>query len=220
MVDKKGNRRFAYYGKCNDQLSVSDIDDSQFKAGGIVHVGSAMALASLDGPGLAELFKKAKDKGCVTSLDVTWDRDGKWLPKIEAALRYTDLFLPSLYEAKLITKKESPRAIAEFFSAYGISKLVIKMGAQGCYLTDFKDTEILLPAPDVPVVDTTGAGDAFVSGFLFGVKNDLPFRACGVLGGLVSGEAIGAFGATTGVRGTFFNHPEETKKILQKAIEA
>lgn len=219
MVDKKGGRRFAYYGKCNDHLSVADIDVSQFKTGGIVHVGSAMALGSLDGRGLAELFEKAKDRGCTTSLDVTWDRERRWLPKIEAALNYTDLFLPSLYEARFITKKETPGEIAEFFSGYGISNLVIKMGNRGCYLTDFKEAEILPPAPGSVVVDTTGAGDAFVSGFLFGTKNNLTLRGCAILGGMVASEAIGAFGATTGVRGKFFGRPGETKKILQKAIE-
>ena len=219
MVDKNGNRHFAYHGKCNDRLSIEDMDISAFEKGSIVHVGSAMALASLDGPGLTELFKKAKEKGCITSMDVTWDRSGKWLEKIDAALAYTDFFLPSLNEARLITKRDEPEEIARFFSSYGISKFVIKMGEKGCFATDFKDSHYIPSLKHSNVVDTTGAGDAFVSGFLFGAKRGLDILSCARLGSLVASEAIGCFGSTTGIRKKFLHRRDESEKIIETAMD-
>jgi sugar/nucleoside kinase (ribokinase family) len=221
MIDGQGNRHFAYFGKNNDILSVKDINQDLFRPGVHVHLGSAMAMASLDGPGIAELFRRAKDRGCTTSMDVTWDADGIWIGKIDEALRYTDFFLPSNYEARLITKKETPEEMAVFFAAYGIKRLIIKMGAQGCFCTDFNKVWIE-PAVDVKaekVVDTTGAGDCFVAGFLLGTLRGLNFRGCTKLGSLLASECIQSFGATAGIRRRFKDHPAELDRLLKLAME-
>jgi sugar/nucleoside kinase (ribokinase family) len=215
MIDGQGNRHFAYYGACNDRLALADIDLSQCTPGTLVHVGSALALKSLDGSALAELFRQAKGRGCITSMDVTWDKDRKWFDKIRDALAFTDIFLPSLYEARFISGKEDPRGIADFFSSSGISKLAIKMGEQGCFLTDFRDEFVLPSLAKTKPVDTTGAGDAFVSGFLLGTKKNLPLKECGILGSLIAAEAIASFGATAGIRERFLKKPEEVEKLLQ-----
>jgi sugar/nucleoside kinase (ribokinase family) len=221
MIDGQGDRHFAYFGENNDALSVKDINQELFRHGVHVHLGSAMALASLDGPGIARLFRKAKKRGCTTSMDVTWDVDGIWLDKIDEALRYTDFFLPSHYEARFITKKETPEEMAAFFAAYGIKRLVIKMGAQGCFCTDFNKAW-MEPAADVEtekVVDTTGAGDCFVAGFLLGTLRGLDFQSCTKLGSLLAGECIQSFGATAGIRERFKDNPAELRRLLKFAVE-
>lgn len=200
MVDHSGERYFAYYGKTNDSLSLADIKFDRLKTAKIVHLGSAMALASLDGPSISELFKRAKTLGAITSMDVTWDSTGKWLAKIEEALSYTDIFMPSFTEAKLISKKETPEEIAGFFEKYGIKTLAIKLGSKGCYVTDFREGYYLKPFDKVKVVDTTGAGDAFVSGFLTGIVKGWDCYQCGVFGNAVAANCIMEIGATAGIK--------------------
>ncbi len=50
-------------------------------------------------------------------------------------------------------------------------------------------------APVDEVVDTTGAGDLYAAGLLYGLTHDLPLPACGRLGGLLAAEILGQYGA-------------------------
>jgi len=200
LVESDGERHFAYHGEANDALSQNDIDDSTLESARIVHYGSAMALAGLDGKSISEIFKKAKNVGAITSMDVTWDSTGQWLKKIEDALMYTDIFMPSIQEAKLISGSQSPEEIADFFKEYAIKTLVIKMGEEGCYITDFKQNFTIPAFCEVDIVDTIGAGDAFVSGFLVGILQDFDLYECGILGNAVAASCVTQAGATTGVK--------------------
>lgn len=197
LVDKAGERHFAYYGKANDSLCAKDVDVSLMKEASIVHIGSAMALNNLDGSGITELFKMAKSLGKITSLDVTWDSSGKWLEKIEDALQYTDIFMPSYDEAKKITKLEKPEEMTEFFRKYGLKILVVKLGSEGCYISDFTNEYHIRTFNNVKVYDTTGAGDAFVSGFLTGITKGFSLYDCGVLGNAVASQCVTELGATS-----------------------
>ena len=61
------------------------------------------------------------------------------------------------------------------------------------------DREWEIDAEPVQVVDTTGAGDLYASGFLFGWANDLPLDRCGQLGSMAASAVIGHFGARPGL---------------------
>lgn len=196
LVDKSGERHFAYYGKANDSLCVKDVDIKLLNEANMVHVGSAMALNNLDGSGITELFKMAKSLGKPTSMDVTWDSSDKWLEKIEDALHYTDIFMPSYDEAKKITGLDKPEDMKEFFRNYGLKILVVKLGSAGCYITDFSDEYRIKPFKNIRVIDTTGAGDAFVAGFLTGFIKGFSLYDSGVLGNAVASQCVMKLGAT------------------------
>ena len=200
LVDESGERRFIYCGKANNEFSPEDVGDAALKSARIVHLGSAMALAGFEGGALAEFFRKAKDAGAITSMDVTWDSTGRWLGKIEEALYYTDLFMPSFNEAKHITGLRDPEAMADFFSKYGLQALVVKLGSDGCLVTDYRERRVI-PAFDVGVpADTTGAGDAFVSGFLAGTIKGMDLYERGLLGNAAAACCVTEVGATAGTR--------------------
>jgi sugar/nucleoside kinase (ribokinase family) len=57
------------------------------------------------------------------------------------------------------------------------------------------DETIEIPAPHVEtIVDTTGAGDLYAAGFLYGLTHGAPYAECGRLGSLAAGEILGHFG--------------------------
>lgn len=197
MVDASGERHFAYYGKANDSLCLKDISEKLFNEASIIHVGSSMALSSLDGYGISELFKKAKFSDKITCMDVTWDSSDKWIEKIEDALYYTDIFMPSYEEAKKITKLKTPEEMKEFFRKYGLKILVVKLGSKGCYISDFSNDYYIKTFNNVKVYDTTGAGDAFVSGFLAGITKGFSLYDSGVLGNAVASHCVMELGATS-----------------------
>ena len=57
------------------------------------------------------------------------------------------------------------------------------------------EVHVVDAGPVERVVDTTGAGDAYAAGFLFGVAHDFDLARSARLGGIVAAQAIGHFGA-------------------------
>ena len=88
----------------------------------------------------------------------------------------------------------------------GARIVVCKLGSQGCYITDGKDDFTIEPIK-VKVVDTTGAGDAFCAGFLYGLLKGEDLQECGNIGNLVASKCITKVGARNGL---------PTQKELQK----
>jgi sugar/nucleoside kinase (ribokinase family) len=70
----------------------------------------------------------------------------------------------------------------------------ITTGADGCVIVT-ADEQIKVPAQPVErVLDTTGAGDLFAAGFLFGLTSGLPLAECGAIGSIAAAEVISHVG--------------------------
>ena len=211
LVDDTGERHCVYYGKANDTFCFEDVDWAFAKDARIMHLGSAMLLKCMDGDGIERLFQRAQDYGILCSLDVTNDTDNKWLEKIEKALYFTDVFLPSYEEACRITGLTDVYEMKAFFKKYNLKMLAVKLGAAGCFVTDYRNDFEIDTFSDVPVVDTTGAGDAFVSGFLTALSKGCTPYACGVFGNAVASMSVSETGSTAGVKSY-----EETVAFIRK----
>ena len=66
---------------------------------------------------------------------------------------------------------------------------------KGSVIVAGNDIHVVDAAPVGKVVDTTGAGDLFAAGFLYGLTRDLSLVDCGRIGGLAAAEIIGHYGA-------------------------
>ena len=198
LCEESGEHHFLYYGKSNDEFNESMIPDKVLSQIKILNVGSVMALSGLDGNGLADLFRRAKKHDVITTLDAAHDVHGKWLFKVEKALQYADVFIPSYAEAKMITGYEQPEKMADFMKQYKLKIFGVKLGVQGCYITDFNDSGgINIPAFECDeVVDTTGAGDAFMAGFISGLLAGFKYIDCTLLGNAASNFCIRHYGAS------------------------
>lgn len=82
-------------------------------------------------------------------------------------LRHVDILTPNESEACLLLGRKPAQLhagdfdpIVDALQALGVQQVILKLGAQGCYLAE-GDTRVHVPAPEVAVVDTTAAGDAF-----------------------------------------------------------
>lgn len=177
LISKDGQRTFLQFRGANDHFSSGDIDPALVDECEFLHVGGAFHLASFDGADCASLLSAAKAKGKTTSMDIAWDHSGRWLELIRGDLPYLDYFLPSIGEAQKISGKEDVAEMAEFFLAKGVKNILIKLGGDGAY---FKNARTCLRCGtyDVPAVDTTGAGDAFVAGFLTGLSLKFSTEKC------------------------------------------
>ena len=215
IVENNGERHFAVHGNANNFLTPECVPDTALESASIVHIGSAMALPGLEKQALSDFFRKAKTAGAYTSMDLTWGGDGNWLERIEDALYHTDFFMPSIQEAQHVSGLKEPKDMAEFFKKYGFKALVIKLGDKGCFITDYSQS-FTIPAFNVPnAVDTTGAGDSFVSGFLASKIRGKDLYECGVIGNAVAAFCVQEAGATTGIK----NWDETMKYIKNKNEE-
>lgn len=200
LINAKGERTFLYYGGTNDRFEYEDIDTSLIDECRVVHVGGTYTLPKFDGEGTARLFQLAQSKSKITSMDVSSDTTGKWLSIIKPCLKYLNFFMPSYNEAKSITGEETPEAIANFLLNEGVGTVVVKLGRDGCYVNN-QDESFYFPAYDVKVVDTTGAGDSFVAGFLTGILKKWDLQKCTKFASAVSAHCIQYLGSTTGIPG-------------------
>ncbi|MCX7845334.1 MAG: sugar kinase [Dictyoglomaceae bacterium] len=197
-ISKEGERSFWHYLGANSNLGLEDISEDFLRKIKILHIAGTNVLPSLDGRPTGILLEKAKKNGLVTSLDTVWDAKGNWLKNLDSALPYLDYFLPSLEEAKVMSKKENPEDIAKFFLDKGVKVVALKMGERGSYVTNGKE-EYYIPIFPVEVKDTTGAGDAYVAGFLAGVLLGWNIKRCGLLGNLIGAFCVKEIGASAGI---------------------
>jgi len=119
------------------------------------------------------------------------------LEAIRPFLRRCYFFSPNENELKLLTGKEYGEG-AKVVLKEGASIVAVKLGRRGCYITDGKESHLIEPFK-VEVVDTTGAGDAFCAGFLYGLIKGKDLYECGRLGNFVASRCITKIGARQGL---------------------
>lgn len=145
-------------------------------------------------PKQPDLAMKLKHNGTAIVLDTT-DFDA---PPSRAYLSLLEIITPNRREASAITGKTTPEgALLELVSA-GVRHPLIKLGAAGCMILYNGAPCIVPPAGPACSVDSTGAGDNFLAGLLYGFARGWRFIDCvrmaNVFGGL-STTATGVFGA-------------------------
>ena len=108
--------------------------------------------------------------------------------------KYVDVVFANEHEARAFTGLEPVEALDVLGKLCSIA--VVKVGAQGTYIR--KGTEMMhVPASDVThPIDTTGAGDYFAAGFLYGLTCGLSLDKCARIGSLLAGHVIQIVGTT------------------------
>lgn len=148
-------------------LRYQDIDQDLFKRARHLHLGSFFMLSSLQ-KDVTQLFADAKRAGLTTSIDTNYDPLEKWDGGLSEVLKHTDVFLPNETELMQTSYQKTVEKALEHFSS--IPTLAVKLGSKGG-LAKQKDKTVTAPPLNVRVVDTTGAGDTFDAGFLYGYLN-------------------------------------------------
>jgi len=197
-VSSDGERSFFHYAGANNAVREDDVDFDIVGKARILHYGGTFLMDQLDGEPMARVLARARSLGKITSLDTSWDSRGRWLKLIEPYLGYLDIIYASLEEARAITGVDELEDIAEFLQSYGIKTVVIKMGADGCYVKGEEEGH-RIAGLEVDVVDTTGAGDAFVGGFLYGLSNNWSLLECGEFANAVGALTVTKMGGSEAV---------------------
>jgi len=201
LVTEDGERTFVT--NRNSSLWKIDIDDISFDGfaeARLLSLASIFNNPLLDCPALVKIFKEAK-KHCLTiCADMVMPRLGETLADIAEALRYVDYFFPNYEQACLLTAKTDLEEIADCFMAYGVKCVVIKHGKKGCFIKHGNKKAKVPAVPGVKALDTIGAGDNFVSGFITALLDGRPIGECGRFANAAAAISVQHLGATAGVK--------------------
>jgi sugar/nucleoside kinase (ribokinase family) len=141
-----------------------------------------------------ELLRKAREAGLRTSLDAQWDTEGEWMKVLAPSLPFADYTLMNQDEARMLTGYTDPAAAAQCLREWGATDVVIKLGANGCWVNG-----VSLPGYEVTALDTTGAGDCFAGAFIAALEKGRSAVEAARVANAVGALAVGKVGATAGV---------------------
>src|SRR5579862_7358348 len=111
LVETSGERRFLHLRGVNAHFSGHHVDWSQAEGARIFHYASAFALPAFDEGHLVPTLKRAREMGCLTSINICWDVQGRWLKLLQPALAHTDFIFPNCEEGRQLTGQQEPAAI-------------------------------------------------------------------------------------------------------------
>jgi sugar/nucleoside kinase (ribokinase family) len=168
-----------------------EVDGALLESTRHLHIGSYFLQRGLQ-HGRPAFLARAREAGATTSVDPGWDPHEEWDSGLRAALEETDFFLPNEQE---VLKMTGTRSLADALKELsGITTVVVKRGASGAMVSG-EGRELACAPPAVAPVDTTGAGDSFDAGFIYGL-----LQVHGLEQALRFGCACGAL-STTGEGG-------------------
>ena len=174
-------------------LSANQVTEELLAHSHHLHVASYFLQSALQ-PGLPDLFRRAHALGLTTSLDPNWDPSGKW-SGFDELLPLVDVFLPNENEALAMTgSANAEQALAKLVQKCAC--IAVKLGPRGAIAGRGSETASS-SALKVNVVDTTGAGDSFDGGFLYGYRSGWSLERALKLGAACGSLSTRKAGGTT-----------------------
>jgi len=191
FVTPDSERTFAVYLGAALELNAADLSFEQFQGYDIFHIEGYL-IQNYDL--MRQAMQLARKAGARVSLDlatytmVEWHRD--FLN--EMAEKYVDIIFANEEEAFAFTGKQPEEALTELSRKCDVS--IVKIGKKGSWV-QCNDFAIHEGAHDVQPIDTTGAGDLYASGFLYGVATGANIRASARIASLLASYVIQVLGA-------------------------
>jgi sugar/nucleoside kinase (ribokinase family) len=191
LISKDSERTFGTYLGAAIELSAAHLKASDFEGYDIMHVeGYIVQNHEL----LETALRLAREAGSKISLDLASYN------VVEANLdflhemveKYVDIIFANEEEAKAFTGQEPDAALHTIAGKSDIS--VVKIGSKGSFVKSDEKLFVVEPIP-AKVQDTTGAGDAYAAGFLFGISSGYGYAESGYIGSLLASNTIETIGA-------------------------
>ncbi len=161
------------------------------------HLANVFALPALR-PRASDLVARARQAGLSVSIDTGWDARGEWLGVLGPCLPHADLLFVNEDEARELTGRSDTVEAARVLQSRGARIVVVKLGARGCVVC-LGGESIASPGFQVPVVDTTGAGDCFVGGFLAALQRGQSYTDAARFANAVGALSVQKLGGATGL---------------------
>jgi sugar/nucleoside kinase (ribokinase family) len=210
LISRDSERTFATHLGAARELNAGDLKPALFNGYDILYLEGYLIY---DMPLVETACTIAKKKKMKISLDLSsYNVVEANLDRFKKIVEdYVDIVFANEDEARAFTGLVPDKALRQLSDNSEIA--VIKVGADGSWL---KKGEEIIKVGSLPVrcMDTTGAGDLYASGFLYGIAKGLDLEKCGILGSLMAGKVIEIVGARMNKR-KFTEIRKEIKKIVE-----
>jgi ribokinase len=195
FVDRKGARALYINSGVNDLVEPREIKWEYVSQTKFLHLSSFVGEKSFRAQkkllsSLPETIKISFDPGSLYAQ--------KGFAVIEPMIRNSYVFMPNMLELEQLTGEEDYRKGADYMISMGVKVVAVKLGNKGCYVTNGEERLNVAPFK-VKAIDTTGAGDSFDAGFLYGLIHDKSLYECGQLGNFVASKCVMTLGARVGL---------------------
>jgi sugar/nucleoside kinase (ribokinase family) len=194
-VHSGGERTFLCCTPICASFGIKDIDKDALFSHPYLFYQDFFSFPELDTGSVIDLLKEAKEHNIVTFLDECQGYLGVKRDIWENILPYIDYLLPSAADLTLIYPGKTPEELCHVFHTLGAKNIIIKQGKKNTVFFDGISIQEMSPL-NGKVIDTTGAGDAFDSGFTWGILNNLSLQDSISTGHIVAAECIANLGAS------------------------
>ncbi|NLO12687.1 MAG: carbohydrate kinase family protein [Clostridiales bacterium] len=181
------DRAFTSY---TDPVEVTDEHRQQ-----VLEASRGAAVALVYRPFLP-IYPQLRRAGTLLVYDGGWWEDMR-LDNMADILEAVDFYIPNELEAMRVTQATSPGAAARVLAEH-FEHVVVKLGGEGCLLYSGGRETVVPPLPGIKAVDTTGAGDAFLAGFVYGLIKGAPLPQAVLYGNITGAACVEKVGALTG----------------------
>jgi len=195
LVTPDGQRSMNTFLGCASALDVQDMDEKTVAAAKILYVEGYL----WDTPGAKTAIRSAIAHAKAAKRQVAFTLSdpfcvGRWRDEFKSLLAGdVDILFANEAEIKALFETEHFDQAFQAVRQWG-GTAALTRSAHGSVVVDANGVHILEAEPVATVEDTTGAGDQYAAGFLFGVARGLPLGDCGRLGGIAAAEVIGHLG--------------------------
>ena len=194
FVDEKGERALYVDPGVNDMIEFNEINKEYAFEARFLHLTSFI--------GQKPFQAQKKLVGMLpTHVGLSFDPGELYARKgvaLDPIIKKTFVLMPNTKELEMLTGSADSRKGAEVLLREGAKIIAVKLGSNGCYVTNGKESHVI-KAFRVKVMDTTGAGDAFCAGFLYGLMLGKSLYECGKIGNFVASRCITRMGARAGL---------------------
>ncbi|MCS4541936.1 MAG: carbohydrate kinase family protein [Euryarchaeota archaeon] len=188
IIDKDNNRHMYAFSGAANFLTKNDINENYVLSSKIVHLAD---LKNIDPLEKAAKIASSKVK---VSLNPGGLIIGLGYKKIKKLLSLTDIYISSKSEAEALYGTNSTQKLIDLLLQENIEIVALTLGPDGCIVANSKE-RYKISSYNVKVVDTTGAGDAFSAGFIYGLIKKFPLKKCGEYGNATATLCITTLGA-------------------------
>jgi sugar/nucleoside kinase (ribokinase family) len=192
LLDPDGERSFLTDRAANANLSAADLPDSLLDGTALLHISGYSLFSDAPRASVLAFAATARARRITVTLDAA---SAGFLAEVGPArfLGWTDgieTLFANADEAEVLAGAADPQAQLAALSAR-FPVVVLKRGAAGAMALARGGAVLSQASPAVAAIDSTGAGDAFLAGFL-----DARLRGADLAGCLAAGVALGALAAT------------------------
>jgi sugar/nucleoside kinase (ribokinase family) len=191
LISPDSERTFATHLGAAVELSADDLVPESFEGYDILYMEGYLII---NRPLVEKACQVAKEKKMKIAIDLSSYNvvEAKLRDFKEIIEKYVDIVFANEEEAKSFTGLEPEEALNHLSKFCEVA--IVKVGSEGSWVKRGEEV-IKIGTDKVILKDTTGAGDLYASGFLFGYANGLDLEKCGQLGSLLAGKVIEILGA-------------------------